>query len=244
MATVPRNMRDTLLLLRGLQELDQDLYRVKDELSRLPRELDRRRAAIEVHQSRIAEIDRQIHDTQTRIKEIEDMTTSQRQRRRKLDNESSASADQSLIAAYQHEMRSLKRDISEAEEEGLSLVEEVDRFTKERDQIQAVIDGLESDFGEISANVKSEMKAAEARRKSLDDERQKRMTGPLEPTVLTQYEKLLDAREGQAMAALEGRICQGCYVNVPSNIYVKLARASELVLCPSCGRILYLPERD
>jgi predicted nucleic acid-binding Zn-ribbon protein len=35
-------------------------------------------------------------------------------------------------------------------------------------------------------------------------------------------------------------VCQGCYVSVPNNIYVRLARCTELVYCPSCGRILYL----
>ena len=42
------------------------------------------------------------------------------------------------------------------------------------------------------------------------------------------------------MAELEARVCQGCYVSAPSNIYVRLARRTELVFCPSCGRILYL----
>ena len=68
------------------------------------------------------------------------------------------------------------------------------------------------------------------------------MTGPVAPGVLAEYEKLLDAREGQAMAELEGRICLGCYVTVPSNVYVRLARAVDLVICPSCGRILYLAD--
>jgi len=220
------------------------LYRVNDELSRLPRELDRRRGKIDIHRSRLAEFAKQIIDTQARVKEIEDMTTGQRQRIRKLDNEAGASMDQALIAAYQHEMRSLRRDVSEAEEEGLALVEEVEGYTKERDELLAIIEALEAEYSEVAVNVQAEIQVAEARRQTLDDERKKRMTGPVEPTIITQYEKLLQAREGQAMAELEGRICQGCYVTVPSNIYVKLARASELVICPSCGRILYLPEKD
>ena len=68
------------------------------------------------------------------------------------------------------------------------------------------------------------------------------MSGPVEQAVLVEYEKLLEAREGQAMALLDGRVCQGCYVSVPSNLYVRLARGREMVNCPSCGRILYLPE--
>ena len=38
---------------------------------------------------------------------------------------------------------------------------------------------------------------------------------------------------------LEGRICQGCYMQIPPNLGVQLARGASLVQCPSCDRILY-----
>ena len=90
----------------------------------------------------------------------------------------------------------------------------------------------------------ADCEAAAAKRKGLDDVRKGLQASSVEPAILVQYEKLLGAREGMAMAQLEGRVCQGCYVSVPHNVYVKLARAIELVVCPSCKRILYLPDAD
>ena len=237
-------MRETLQLLRGLQELDKDLYRIKDELRRLPEERVRRRARIDAEKERLAELDRKIAEVRARVKEIEDMTTTQRQRLRKLENEIASTADTALVVAYQHEIRTLRRDVSEAEEEGLSLVDAADKVEEERDALRAGIEALESEFSEYSSNVDSELEQAEVKRRGLDEERQSRMSGGVEPSVLDQYEKLLDAREGQAIAVLEGRVCQGCNVSVPSNIYVRLARGVDLVLCPSCGRILYLPDGE
>ncbi len=235
-------MRDTIQLLLGLQELDQDLYRVKDELRRLPVERDRRQAGINSEKDKLAELERLSFDLRVKIKEIEDMTTSQRQRLRKLENEVANSADAALIAAYQHEMRTLRRDISEAEEEGLSLVEKSDGFAEQITKLKEGIEGLESNFAEFSANVDTEMAAAEAKRVKMDKERSDRMGSSLDPQIKAKYEKLLGAREGEAMAMLDGRVCQGCYVSVPHNLYVRLARANEIVECPSCNRILYLPE--
>ena len=67
---------------------------------------------------------------------------------------------------------------------------------------------------------------------------------PLEATStresLTLYERLLAAREGVALAELEGKICQGCFMEVPSNLYVKRRARHELIQCPSCDRILYI----
>ena len=235
------DVRETLQRLLELQELDQDLFHVRDELRRLPAERQRRLSVLEASRGKLAELDKKLLDTRVRIKEIEDMTSSQRQRLRKLENEADATADTALLVAYQHEMRTLRRDIGEADEEGIALVTEADRLTEEKTALQATIAADEKVFEEYSANVAAEIRRAEARCDGLSEERKKRMRSTLAPDVLVHYEKLLEAREGLAMALLVGLVCQGCYVSVPNNVYVRLARAIELVHCPSCGRILYLP---
>lgn len=235
------DLRETLRLLRSLQDLDRDLYRVQDELRRLPEERRRREDRLNGEKARLADLDRQVAEVRARIKEIEDLTTSQRQRIRKLENEAASSrADTALLVAFQHEIRSLKREISEAEEEGLGLVEKAEALQAERDRLGEAVRTLEEEFAEYSNNVEREMAEAEARRAELDAQRSERLAGQVPPEILTKYEKLLEAREGEALAELESRVCQGCFVSVPNNIYVRLARGTDLVLCPSCGRILYL----
>ena len=239
------DLRETLRLLRGLQDLDRSLFKVRDELRRLPKERDKRRERLDGESHRLAELERRMFEVQSRVKEIEDLTTSQRQRVRKLENQASESrGDTALIVAFQHEIRSLKRDISEAEEEGLGLVEEVERLKKDQDELKSGIAGLEEEFAEYSGNVEKEIAEAEAKREKLEAERNERMGSSLTPETRVMYEKLLDAREGEAMAELDNRVCQGCFVSVPNNIYVRLARCTELVPCPSCGRILYLAGMD
>ena len=237
------DMRETLRLLRGLQELDQDRYQVLDELRRLPKERSRREKKLVDARHRLSEAEQRLFEIRTRVKEIEDLTTSQRQRVRKLENEAADSrGDTALLVAFQHEIKSLKREISEAEEEGLGLVEESEARTSEVEVLKGEVGELEAEFEAYATNVEKEVTEAEARREELDKERTERLQGKVAPDVLVQYEKLLEAREGQAMALLDGRVCQGCYVSVPNNIYVRLARGSELVPCPSCGRILYLAD--
>lgn len=238
------DMQETLRLLQGLQELDQDLFDVKEELKRLPAEMMRHRGRIDAEIHRRTEFDAKAFELQTRIKEIEDLTTSQRQRIRKLENEASNSrADTALIVAFQHEIRSLKREISEAEEEGLGLVEQAETLKGQRDEMEEAIAAAEADFEAYAGNVRKEIAVAEGKRDKLEARRRERMGGgTIPPDILQTYEKLLGAREGQAMVMLENRTCQGCYVSVPPNIYVKLAQGVDLVCCPSCGRVLFLPE--
>ena len=235
------DLRQTLRILRDLQELDRDLYRLNEQLRRFPEELARKREKLNQETARLAELDKQHTALRVRVKEIEDMTTSQRQRVRKLESEASESrADAALLVAFQHEIRTLRRDIGEAEEEGLGLVEEIDRLAAERLTAKAAVAELEQEFALYAQNVERETHETRERAEGMQRERKRRGGSELSGDVLGTYEKLLASREGQALAELDGRVCQGCYVSVPTNIYVRLARYTELVPCPSCGRILYL----
>lgn len=235
------DLRQTLAILRGLQDLDRDLYRLQDELRRFPQEVTRKREKVRLESERLAEVDKKLTLAKVRLKEIEDLTSSQRQRVRKLEHEAGeARADAALHVAFQHEIRTLKRDIGEAEEEGLALLTEIEKLGEERGVLQVAVAELEQEFAQYAANVDKEAKETMDRAQAMERERKKRGTSELAPDILGQYEKLLASREGQAIAELDGRVCQGCYVSVPNNIYVRLARRTELVPCPSCGRILFL----
>jgi len=235
------DLRQTLTILRGLQDLDRDLFRLQDQIRRFPQEVMRKREKLRGESDRLAQIEKKLTEAKVRLKEIEDLTTSQRQRVRKLEHEAGeARADAALHVAFQHEIRTLKRDIGEAEEEGLGLLGEIERQNEERATQQVTVVELEKEFAEYSASVDKEAKETIDRAQAMERERKKRGSSELPPDILGQYEKLLVSREGQAIAELDGRVCQGCYVSVPNNIYVRLARRTELVLCPSCGRILFL----
>jgi predicted nucleic acid-binding Zn-ribbon protein len=146
-----------------------------------------------------------------------------------------------LLAAYQHEIRTLKRDISSSEEEGLTLVEQADAAEADLARLDAEIESAEAVFREFSANVDSELEAARQRLARLEAERKARQGGErVEPEAFNLYERLLEAREGVALAELDGRICQMCYMEVTPNQYVRVVRGTEVVQCPSCDRILYL----
>jgi predicted nucleic acid-binding Zn-ribbon protein len=235
-------MRETIQILRTLQELDEDIYRVQQELKRLPEERQRRRVGIDAKLAQVEEVKKVLVDLRGKIGEIESLAREHRQRIRKLEGEAAKSADASIIAACQHEIRSLKREISEADEEGLGLLEHSEEAEGRRTALLAEIAEDEKVFAEYEANVESESGEARAKLEGLQGQRAERMSSDVKPEVLTTYENLLQARDGVALAQLVDRICQGCYMGVPSNVQVKLSRGAELICCPSCDRILYLDD--
>ncbi len=234
-------MQEVIQALLSLQELDTEIFRLQRELRRLPQEHARRRAQIQASTSRRDEIKRKVMELKVRVKEIDDETNSARQRMRKVEHEASNSrSDVALLAAYQHQIRTLRKEIGTAEEEGVGLLEQVDAAQIEQDKIQAEIDSLESEFTEFSENVRKETDAAQEALDRLKQERKSRMASSIPAESLGLYDRLIQSREGIALAEIDGRVCQACFMEVPPNLSVRVARAVQLAQCPSCDRILYL----
>ena len=234
-------MRDTVQALKALQEFDTEIFRLRDELRRLPLELERRKAQIEAHQTRREEAQRAARAVDLQVKEIEDMTTISRQRLRKVENEANSSrGDAATLAAYQIEARNLKRDISAAEEEGLGLVEKSDASGREVTRLETEIAEAQRLLKEFTANVEAEMAVANKRLDALLAKRKERSTNAVAQDAMELYQRLILARQGVALAELDGKVCQACYITVPPNVSVRVLRGTALVQCPSCDRIFYL----
>src|SRR5205085_9555455 len=63
-----------------------------------------------------------------------------------------------------------------------------------------------------------------------------RLLGAVDRRWLHHYERALQ-RYGRGMSAMRGRVCQGCFITLPTSA---APNADECVtLCESCGRILY-----
>ena len=232
-------MRDTLEALLGLQDIDRHIFAVERELQRLPAERDQRRGQIDGRVARAKELEQEVHSLRTRVKEIDDVTRTQRQRIRKLENEAQGARDMALQVAFQHEIKTLKRDISIAEEEGLGLVERIEGLETEAAQVRSALEEEERIFAEFNGNVEREMAEARARLEDMNAKRAERVSGEVPREAMELYTKLLQAREGEALAELEGRMCQACFMEIPTNLVVRLRRGLELVQCPSCDRILF-----
>jgi predicted nucleic acid-binding Zn-ribbon protein len=235
-------MKAVLQALLDLQTVDRELFKVQSELKRLPQERAARRAEIDKLLARLAELRTSAKSSRVKIKEYEDLATQHRQRARKLENDAANSrADMALLAHFQHEIKNLKKEVNNAEELGLSLMEQVEAIDKDAAGVQARIEEEEKVFAEFSANVEREIGIASSRQQTLAQERKQRLAGnTIPPEVLSTYTRLIAARNGMPLAHLEGRTCQACFIEIPTNQVVRVSRGSELVQCPSCDRILYL----
>jgi len=72
--------------------------------------------------------------------------------------------------------------------------------------------------------------------------RQQEIRQALQPTVATRFDRLMQQRQGRAVVTLEKGCCGGCNTRLRTPLISRL-REERQVLCESCQRIVYDPQR-
>jgi predicted nucleic acid-binding Zn-ribbon protein len=234
-------MLDVIEKLLTLQDRDQRLRSFQSELNHLPEERKAR-------EKQIADSAARLDQGKVRAKGIE-------VEKRNLEVEAQAKRD--LIARYRqqqlqtrkneeyaalaHEIEAAEKIIASVEDRELDLMEELEKLTPqlataeklhadERSKLQNILDSLESKKTNLEARV-SELKSDRQRHaEGIDDE------------VLSLYEHLFKTKHGTALATLEHEVCMGCHMKVTAQTIVQVRAARQIIHCPQCGRILYMPE--
>jgi len=62
---------------------------------------------------------------------------------------------------------------------------------------------------------------------------------PVDTVILKTYETLRKQRRGLAVAEVSENACRACGTTLNAALQQSARHATELVYCPSCGRILY-----
>jgi predicted nucleic acid-binding Zn-ribbon protein len=58
--------------------------------------------------------------------------------------------------------------------------------------------------------------------------------------LISRYELIFSRRGGTAVVEVNAGICQGCFMNIPPQLWNEMIRNEKLHLCPSCQRIVFI----
>jgi len=100
---------------------------------------------------------------------------------------------------------------------------------------------------EISQDKKSYEKAAEQSKidlTALESERDIAAAALAAELLIIFNRQLMKQGDGMAIVEVKNAVCQGCYMNIPHQMYNELQRGNSLKYCPSCERVIYWQEQD
>lgn len=166
----------------------------------------------------------------------------------KLRTQQQSTTNSKQYQAFLVEINTAKVDRSKVEDEALKSMELAEQLKGEVGTLAGVLEQEKARLAEMKAQINDRMMALQGEIDALKPAREE-AAGALPAKVRDTYDKLAERFDGEAMAELsrpdrrrDEYACEGCYMELAIDVYNKLHTRDDLVICPSCKRILYIPE--
>ncbi|HVT89118.1 MAG TPA: C4-type zinc ribbon domain-containing protein [Tepidisphaeraceae bacterium] len=176
-------------------------------------------------------------DLKTRDEHIEKLRTQQQN-----------SKNNKEYQAFLVEINTEKVDKNKIEEELIKLMEQVEKGQADEKELTGQLESEKIRLETMKKEIEGKLVTLQQEIDSLRGPREKAFEA-VPPKARDVFERLADRHEGEAMSALgkpdrrrEQYICTACNMELVTDVYNKLHSRDELQFCPSCQRILYIPE--
>ncbi len=235
-------MKDQIIILKQLQDVDVKIFAFKDERHRLPEELKQELQAFEDCKSVLAQIEADLKDMQVSRKEKEVVLLTKEEHIKKLQGQLYQVKKNDEYRALENEIASAKADNSIIEEEILKLLDSTDEKKQEAQLKKQDVLSAETELKVKEAKVKERVVKLGLEIESLGQERSK-IAADVDKEVIDIYERIIQSKKAQlAVVRIKDSACQGCFMHIRPQLINEVKLGKDLILCESCARILYIDE--
>lgn len=229
---------DQIKSLVELQSVDSDAYLLKKELAAQPAVQKKLEAEFEAKKVHLKKAEEDLRHAQSKQKDKENDLASKEEKIKKLQVQLYSLKSNKEYQAMELEIKGLKADNSVLEEEIIRQIDAVDEVKKKVAQEKEQVAGEEKKFKDELEVLKKRAAELTAQVAALDEKR-KSFIANVDPKVLPQYERILQKREGLAIAPVKKSSCGGCNMELPPQMINEIRMQDKLIFCESCSRILY-----
>jgi hypothetical protein len=211
------DLKTQIIGLVKLQELDSQIYALRNEKEAKPLELQKQRKEKELELATNAEAVKKLQTQLYSLKTNKEFQTM-------LQQIADTKADGSLI-----------------EEKILMSFDDSDKIKAQIDQENIKLKSEEKVFLEKKKSIELRIKEIDERLNQLQEQR-KQITPGIDPKMLAEYDRILSSRDGLAIVTVIDNSCGGCHMLVPPQVINLIKMYEHIVTCEVCNRIFYIAE--
>ncbi len=231
------------------------LYQANQKMREAQGRLDAVSKNVRVQQRKVHDLSEKLRLSQQKLKEkqvqqseIELDIRTRDARIERLRTQQQTANNNKEYQAFLIEINTEKVDKAKSEEQLLQTMEAVETLQNEVKELTSGVEAetqklttMQSEIGGRVEALQAEVDALRPRREAAAAEVPARARDP--------FERLAERYEGEALSAVfkpsyrrEEYACTVCNMDLVTDIYNKLHTRDDLVYCPSCGRMLYIPD--
>jgi predicted nucleic acid-binding Zn-ribbon protein len=228
-----------LTQLIELQELDLEIQRVTDRLSRIPIERERIEEEFQQSAAEFLEIKSRYEQTLKDRKQLEAELTTVQQHHEKYKQDLMKVRNQKEYETVLREIDATKKHVGALEGEILKCLEEAEKLESEVNQRTPEVERRRFEVDQMLAEIDGERDEAARRIEELNAKRE-HLSKSVPRSLFLTYDRMARTRRGQALAVITSDgICTACRMKVRPKVFSDVRKGNELITCESCGRILY-----
>ena len=231
-------MREQIEILASLQNADREIREKSGvkvvllaEIQKKEEEIRTKCADIALFRAEWSEKDKQRQEKEQLLQEESKKATEKRMRMNRIKNIKE-------LQALQREIDQIKLGNSQLEDELIKLLEEAESYASALRAKEEELKQLEAAWREKQGEIEAQVAGIERAVAEASALRQAIATR-LNRELIERYELIFSRRGGMAVVTVSDGICQGCYMNIPPQLWNEIIKSEKLILCPSCHRILY-----
>ena len=144
------------------------------------------------------------------------------------------------------ELQALQREIDLMRQGNGELEEELIRIMQEIDGLNAQLQTKQAEMATMQEEWLRKQKELEQQIHGIDEAvseaatRRQSIAAQVTRDLISRYELIFSRRGGTAVVEVNAGICQGCFMNIPPQLWNEMIRSEKLHLCPSCQRIVFI----
>lgn len=231
-------MREQIEILASLQNVDREIREKSGAKGLLLAEIQKREEDIRAKKAEMALVkddwvgkDRLRQEKEQVLQEEGKKVMEKRMRMNRIKNIKE-------LQALQREIDQSKQSNSLLEDELIKIFEELEACAASLQVKEEELKKLEDEWQEKKAEMEAQVAGIEQAVAEASAVRRTIAT-QLNGELIQRYELIFSRRGGMAVVTVSGGICQGCYMNIPPQLWNEIIKSETLKLCPSCHRILY-----
>lgn len=231
------NLKQDLELLYELQDYDIKIEGIKNHISEAPSLIESKKEELEAKKLETEEKKKNYVALNSLKKEKEALLDAREKAIGKHSMELNSVKSNDTYKALLLEIEKAKADKSVIEDEILELMDKIESENK-------LVKDSENALKEHETKIKSEIAAIESSVQKYSDEIKKIEENreqhklKVNKSILEQYERIREGRNGQGICTVDEESCGGCGMVLRPQLINQAQKCHELVFCDNCSRIL------
>ena len=221
-----------------LQKIDSQLQEISELLGDLPFKVEK----LKKEESSLID---SINNGKARLKELELDSSKSENQVKDIATKIEKHKDQLFLVtnnkqydALQLEIDHLKTELDQLETKSLEFLEEKEQLLEKVKSEEENLGSLSNDLIERRTRLEALMDESSDKKTKLESDRNNQII-KIDKLILSQYERIQDARGGISVVEINSSACGGCGAFIPPQIVSEVRLGENTQTCDSCSRFLY-----